>query len=437
MIGKDLLPKSLFGRALLILLLPTLLIQVVMTYAFFDRHWGNISRYMARSLSGEIGLLVDQLKTLPASQHEDMINSFIGNTGIEVYFDPPASFSAGEETRDFPEFQEHLRFLLTEPFTVRKRAAESLIEVRILLPGEVVLRLQTTVKRLESRTTAILVWWMLGTTAVFLLIAVMFLRNQIRPIRRLAKAAEGFGRGVDMPDFKPSGATEVRMAARAFITMRERIQRQIRTRTDMLAGISHDLRTPLTRMKLQLAMLKSDEAAHELALDVEQMEHMIEEYLDFARGDVREDASLVSLKVLLENVVDDYRRQKADVAIEAIENVMGEVRVISFRRMLNNLIDNAIRYGKRCRVSLKPLPNAFEILVDDEGPGIPEGKREEVFQAFRRLEASRNIKTGGAGLGLTIARDIVLAHGGAISLATSPKGGLRVIVRIPLRKDPA
>lgn len=434
MIGKQFLPKSLFGRVLLILLLPTLLIQGVMTYVFFDRHWDNISRYMGGALAGEIGLLVSQLKALPPSEHPMLINNFMENTGVEIFFDPPPSFSLGETTADFPEFQDRLRFLIAEPFTVYKRAAEALIEVRILLPGQV-LRLETTVKRLESRTTAILVWWMLGTTIVFLLIAGIFLRNQIRPIRRLAKAADGFGRGVDMPDFRPSGATEVRTAARAFITMRERIKRQIRTRTDMLAGISHDLRTPLTRMKLQLAMLKSDEAAHELAQDVEEMEHMIEEYLDFARGDVREDASLVSLKVLLENVVDDYRRQKADVTLHAPENVMGEVRVISFRRMLNNLIDNAIRYGTRCKVSLAASASAFEIIVDDEGPGIPPEKYEEVFQPFKRLETSRNIKTGGAGLGLTIARDIALAHGGSISLAANAKGGLRVVVRIPFTRE--
>lgn len=434
MIGKQFLPKSLFGRALLILLLPTLLIQSVMTYVFFDRHWDNVSRYMGSALAGEIGLLVDQLRASSPQRRDGVINSFTDNTGVEIFFDPPASFSVGETTADFPEFQDRLRFLVSEPFTVHKRAAEGVLEVRILLPGQV-LRLQTTVKRLESRTTAILVWWMLGTTAVFLLIAVFFLRNQIRPIRRLAKAADSFGRGVDIPDFRPSGATEVRMAARAFITMRERIKRQIRTRTDMLAGISHDLRTPLTRMKLQLAMLKSDEAAHELAQDVEEMERMIEEYLDFARGDVREDASQVSLKVLLQNVVDDYRRQKAEVTLDAPDNIMGEVRVISFRRMLTNLIDNAIRYGKRCRVSLAATPGVFEIAVDDEGEGIPKDKHEEVFQPFRRLEASRNAKTGGAGLGLTIARDIVLAHGGNISLGQSPKGGLRVVVRIPFHKE--
>ncbi len=267
---------------------------------------------------------------------------------------------------------------------------------------------------------------------VFLLIAILFLRNQIRQIRKLAQAAESFGRGVDTPEFRPSGATEVRTAARAFIVMRERIKRQLRTRTDMLAGISHDLCTPLTRMKLQLAMIPDREVAKELTGDVQQMEHMIEEYLDFARGDVREDSARISVNSLLEEIIADYRRSNADIVLEVTQDSIAELRVIAFRRMLHNLIDNAVRYGKRCRVTLKGQANAFEIAIDDEGPGIPADKRDEVFQPFRRLDPSRNVNTGGVGLGLTIARDIVLSHGGSITLGNAPQGGLRVVVRLPL-----
>lgn len=434
MIGKNVLPASLFGRALLILILPTVLIQAVMAYIFFDRHWDNVSRHMSKALAGEAAYLVRQLEKKPAGPMPAAVRDFDMVTDIDIYLDSVDSFPADMKSPDYPEFQEQLRTAIMQPFAVRK--LENVVEVRILLPHEV-LRLTAPAKRLESPTTVIFILWMCGISIVFLFIAVIFLRNQIRPIRKLAQAADSFGRGMDLPEFKPSGAQEVRVAARAFITMRERIKRQLRTRTEMLAGISHDLRTPLTRMKLQLAMLRDREAVRELTDDVQQMEHMIEEYLAFTRGDAGEDTMRVSVRGLLADVVEDYRRMEADVTLRAEQDVMAELRAVGFRRMLHNVIDNAIRYGKRCDLTLRITPNAFDILADDEGPGIPENKHEEVFQPFRRLDPSRNVNTGGVGLGLTIARDIVLSHGGSIMLASSPKGGLRVIIHVPLTKGGA
>jgi two-component system osmolarity sensor histidine kinase EnvZ len=200
----------------------------------------------------------------------------------------------------------------------------------------------------------------------------------------------------------------------------------------MLASISHDLRTPLTRMKLQLAMLPDNDASRELRDDVQQMEHMIQEYLDFVRGEGGEEALQVSLDELLADVVEDYRRLKVDVVLQQTAAATTGIRVSAFRRMMHNLIDNALRYGRRCDISLIRTVNYCEIRVDDEGTGIPEEKREEVFRPFSRLDSSRNLKSAGVGLGLTIARDIVQAHGGSISLGESPKGGLRVSIRIPL-----
>ncbi len=427
---KSLLPKSLFGRALLILVLPTVLIQVVMAYLFFDRHWDDVTRRMSNSLAGQMVFFVHQLEDAPRRDSR-ITTDFRLQTGIDVFFDPPEAFSPILTTRDFPEFQRQLAARLGKPFTVRRIAGGNMLEVRILL-AERSLRLETTVKQLESRTTILLVIWMIAVSAIFLLIAVLFLRNQIRPIRRLAKAAENFGRGVDTPDFRPHGASEVRTAAKAFVIMRERIRRQLRTRTEMLAGISHDLRTPLTRMKLQIAMLGDSEAARELSDDVQQMEHMIQEYLDFARGEGREEAISVSVRQLLVEVAADYRRTGAPVELAQGPDATAELRVSAFRRMLHNVIDNALRYGHRCQVTLRVNPSTYEILVDDEGPGIPPAQREEVFRPFARLDPSRNVKTGGVGLGLTIARDIVQAHGGSIALETSPQSGLRVTIRLPL-----
>ncbi|MBI1237048.1 MAG: HAMP domain-containing protein [Alphaproteobacteria bacterium] len=431
MIGKNILPKGLFGRALLILVLPTVLIQMVMAYIFFSRHWDNVTRYMSHALSGEMVFLTSQLRTMPPEYHTRMIADFEMATGIAVFREPANAFSGSFASQDFPEFRARLASLLHAPFTVRRISDDALIEVRIAF-DDYTLRLLVTVKRLESRTTIIYLSWMMGVSVLFLIIAVLFLRNQIRPINRLAEAADDFGRGMDSPDFRPGGAREVRKAARAFIVMKERIFRQVRTRTEMLASISHDLRTPLTRMKLQLAMLADSDAARELKDDVQQMEHMIQEYLDFVRGEGGEEASQTALDALLADVVEDYRRLKADVRLAARAPVQAAIKVSAFRRMLHNVIDNALRYGKRCEVSLVKSVNYCEILVDDEGEGIPQEKREEVFRPFSRLDASRNLKSAGVGLGLTIARDIAQAHGGSITLDTSPKAGLRVRIRLPL-----
>ncbi len=437
--SKRYLPKSLFARALLILVLPTLLIQIVTAYIFFERHWDNITHYMSSSLAGEISFFVKQLKAAPETQKPLVVGGFEVSTNMKVSFEDRESFNARKSSDDFPEFQLVLRNKIKEEFTIRKIKDGSYIEIRILFPAQT-LKITVNSKRLESRTTTIFIAWMLGASSLFLCIAIIFLRNQIRPITRLAKAADNFGRGVDTPDFRPHGATEVRKAARAFIVMRERIRRQLRTRTDMLAGISHDLRTPLTRMKLQLAMLPDDiagredmrEAIIELNDDVQQMQHMINEYLDFARDEGREEAVRLYLHELLEDVVSDYLRMQQDVTLTIENRPEIDLRISSCRRMLHNLIDNALRYGKRCHLTLRTAGSYAEIMIDDEGAGIPEEKRDEVFKPFIRLEPSRNIKTGGVGLGLTIARDVILAHGGNIDLAASPSGGLRVLIRLPL-----
>lgn len=437
------LPKSLFGRALLILVLPTLLIQIVTAYIFFDRHWDNVSRHMSSSLAGEVAFLINQLKDVPAKQKPSVVSEFEQATEIDISFDNVEAFNPKKASKNFPYFQEILRKKIKEPFIVqRKKTADTnsdIVDISIKLSAQT-LKLRTSVKRLESPTTTIFIAWMLGATMLFLFIAIIFLRNQIRPISRLAEAADNFGRGVETPNFRPHGAVEIRKAARAFITMRERIRRQLRTRTDMLSGISHDLRTPLTRMKLQLAMLPADvanrtdmrEAIIELDDDVVQMQQMIAEYLDFAKGEGREETVRISLPEFLEDIVGDYKRmnQNVEISINATPEI--DLRLSSFRRMLHNIIDNALRYGTTCQVSLQQVGSYAEIFIDDNGAGIPEEKREEVFKPFSRLEPSRNAKTGGVGLGLSIARDVALAHGGKIELSTAPSGGLRVIIRLPL-----
>jgi two-component system osmolarity sensor histidine kinase EnvZ len=295
-----------------------------------------------------------------------------------------------------------------------------------------VLRVITSEKRLFSTTTYIFIMWMIGTSLVLIAVAIIFLRNQIRPIRRLAEAADSFGKGRDVDDFHPSGASEIRRAAAAFRIMKERIQRQISQRTEMLAGVSHDLRTPLTRMKLQLAMLGDGEEVRELRRDVADMEKMITGYLAFARGQDNEAAVATDLPELLHEVVNAARRQGGNVELSTDTDMMVPIRPNAFKRCLTNLVENAMRHARHVAISARQLEDSVEIAIDDDGPGIPEERREDVFRPFTRLDRSRNLDSGSVGLGLTIARDVIRGHGGDITLSQAPQGGLRALLRLPV-----
>jgi two-component system osmolarity sensor histidine kinase EnvZ len=305
------------------------------------------------------------------------------------------------------------------------------VEIRVQLQDGVLLVL-APVKRLASSTTYIFVLWMVGTSLIVFAVATIFMRNQVKSVRRLAAAARAFGKGGDVPNFKPEGAAEVRQAAQSFIDMRDRIKNLMAHRTAMLAGVSHDLRTPLTRMKLQLAMMEGKEGAAELAQDLDEMARMIEGYLAFARGEGGEESVKGDLSALLYDVAEGFRRAGAEIDLHCEEGLVMSLKADAFRRCLNNLIGNAKRYAKHVWVRAGKRGDDVEILIDDDGPGIPAEKREEVFKPFYRLEASRNVKTGGVGLGLSIARDIVRGHGGDIQLEESPLGGLRVRLRMPV-----
>jgi len=333
-----------------------------------------------------------------------------------------------------PVFFAEMETRLSLPFAVTSVENGERLEVQIKLPNEV-LSIKVNRKRLVSNTTYLFVMWMVGSAVILTGVALIFLRNQIRPIARLSAAMESFGKGVDAPGYRPQGAREVRRAGRAFLQMKQRIERQISARMDMLAGISHDLRTPLTRMKLQTQMLekKQPEAADNLRRDVGDMEHMIEEYLDFVRGEGMEAPKRLSLATAVEEIVQRYVEDadRIKVDINGLAHVEVDIRPNAFRRALTNIINNALRYGECARVRLQKKAQAIYVYVEDDGPGIPQAKREEVFRPFRRLDESRNVETGGVGLGLTIARDIIHAHGGDIQLSDAGSGGLSVAIRLP------
>ncbi len=433
---KRLLPKSLFGRTILIIVTPLVLVQVISTWVFYDRHWDTVTRRLAGSLAGDIALIVRHLREYPNPEDRTWIldavrfNMDIRATlrrGEEL---PAASAGAGGSTVE-RMLGRALKASIGQPYAIDmdSRAREVVIDVQM---PEGVLRVVTTRKRLSSVTTNIFIMWSMGSSLLLLAIATIFMRNQVRPIRRLAQAADSFGKGHDVPQFKPAGAAEVRQAAGAFITMRDRINRQMTQRTEMLAGVSHDLRTPLTRMKLQLAMIGDTPETRELRANVEEMEKTVDEYLAFARGEGTETPVNTDLSALLREVVDGARRNG-----DAIELVFGDamtvpVRPTAFRRCVTNVVDNAVKYGEKVSVRATRRAGAVEIVVDDDGPGIPADQREEAFKPFARLDRSRNPDTGGVGLGLAIARDIMRGHGGDLTLGDSPMGGLRAQLWLPV-----
>jgi two-component system osmolarity sensor histidine kinase EnvZ len=432
---KRYLPKSLLGRALAILAAPIILVQVIAIWVFFDNHVDAVTRNAARSLAGEIGLALNIAETNPDPKQRaadlELAERYLS---IHLTWRPGEKLAAirhiGADTRAGDELIAALQ-PLGVPFQIDTETLPR--QIRVLAQGgSGVLDVVATRRKLGSTTNDIFVLWSLGSAAVTLGIAFIFMLNLVKPIRKLAEAADAFGKGRDVPDFKPYGAREVRQAANAFLIMRERLQRQIQQRTEMLAGVSHDLRTPLTRMKLQLAFLGSTQEAKDLASDVAEMEQMVEEYLAFARGEGTEQAVPVNLTDLLADVVESAQRNGTAVTLKTKGAMKLTLRPNGFRRCLTNLIANAARFGTTVQLQAQRKPHFVEITVDDDGPGVPEDKREEVFRPFYRLDNERSQSTGSAGLGLTIARDVVRGHGGDIQLTDSPLGGLRVLIRLPM-----
>ncbi len=441
---KRLLPRTLFGRSLLIIVTPVVLLQIVATYVFYERHWDSVTRRLALGLAGDVAVLMQVLREVPAGAKQNAILTAAEKSmqmRIEFLPDvilpnapPPAPLANRIIDRMLRKAMEETVF---RPYRIDSASHAELVEIRVQLKRGVI-RVLASKKRVSSPTTYIFVMWMVGTSLVLLFVAILFLRNQIRPIRRLATAAESFGKGRLNVELKPSGAREVRQAAAAFINMRDRIQRQIAQRTELLAGVSHDLRTPLTRMKLQLAMLDQGAEVEKLKSDVGEMERMVEGYLAFARGQDAEATVETDLHVLLAEVVEEAGTQGSTLELSWPTEVGEPQRIVlplkpgAFKRCLTNLIDNARRYAERIAVSVELGGDHVELMVDDDGPGIAAEQRELVFRPFHRVEGSRNPATGGMGLGLTIARDVMRGHGGEITLSEAPLGGLRACLRLPL-----
>jgi two-component system, OmpR family, osmolarity sensor histidine kinase EnvZ len=431
---KRLLPNTMFGRSLLLIILPLVFVQLISAWVFYTRHWETVAHRFSADVAAEIVLLGESISV---AQNDNQIAKLIevaqSRTEINFAFERdatvPAPVLAGSS-----ETEDHLRQAMAERALTRYRvdaiSDPSMLQVFTQLPNGV-LHATMSFKRLNTSTTYIFILWMIGSSVVFFVVAAIFLRNQVKSLRRLAAAADSFGKGRMIAYSKIEGALEIRQAAVAFFQMRDRIQRQIRQRTEMLAGVSHDLRTPLTRMKLALEMIGDNPTAAELKSDVIEMEHLVQVYLDFARGEGTETPVETDIAGLLQEIAAAAAREGTPLSLDKPNQLVVPLRPNAMRRCLGNLIANSARYGTHVWLTSRTAADGVDILVDDDGPGIPSDERDHVFQPFIRLDNSRNQSTGGIGLGLTIARDVARSHGGDVQLETSPHGGLRARVHLP------
>jgi two-component system osmolarity sensor histidine kinase EnvZ len=429
---KRFLPRTLEGRTFLILVLPVVIAQMVTVYIFFERHFSTLSVELSRAVAGDVALLIEATERSP-DRRKQVFTGAAETLDLSVEFEAGAKLPTAVVRHWNPLIEPILETALQErvsrPFTIGAYGDDNWVEIRVQLPDGV-LDVRSPQRRLFSYTAFVFIAWVVGVSLILTGIAVIFMRNQVRPIRRLALAAENFGKGRDTTRLKPAGALEVRQAAAAFLTMRDRIRRQIAQRTEMLAGVSHDLRTPLTRMKLQLALFGDNEETEGLRADVVEMETMIDAYLAFARGEGGETPRRTDMGQLLRDIVDGQPGRER-ITLDAAGPIELTARPTAMKRCLGNLIGNALRYGKTVHVGAAWRQRVMTVTIDDDGPGIPPESREDVFRPFFRLEESRNISTGGVGLGLSIALDIAHGHGGEIALEDSPMGGLRVVLTLP------
>jgi two-component system, OmpR family, osmolarity sensor histidine kinase EnvZ len=433
---KSLMPTGLYARSLLIIIVPMVLLQSVVAFVFMERHWNTVTRRLSAAVTQDIAALIEIYKVYPHDADKSQIRRIAAERlGLQVDFlpvtdlpplGPKPFFSLLDQA-----LSEEIRKQIGRPYWIDTVGKSSLVEIRIQL-DDAIMRVFARRNAAYASNSEIFLLWMVGTSLVLLTVAILFLRNQIRPILRLSEAVESFGKGRDVPNFRPRGAREVRRAASAFIEMKARVERTIDQRTTMLAGVSHDLRTVLTRFKLELALIGDSPETEAMKRDVDEMGRMLEAYLAFARGDGGEQAAPTDMEAFLEELKTDAERHGHTTAVVFHGYPVVTVRPNAFKRCLANLVSNAARHADSIAITGHRDHRWLTVTVDDDGPGIPSHLREDVFKPFLRLDDARNQDEGGTGLGLAIARDIARSHGGDITLGESPLGGLRATVRVPV-----
>lgn len=433
---KPIMPRSLNGRFIFIIIAPVILIQIISTWLYMERYSQQVTRRLSNAVAGEIAFLISASEMqggaldrgelyARAADYEDLTIRIIEENRL------PAPRPEGFFKFISSTMRTQLEANIEQPVWFDLEARPSWVEIRVLLEDAVMV-VEVRRSRIIATNWHNFLVWMIVAAILFVSIALLFLRIQVRAILRLGLAAESFGKGRDVPDFKPSGAREVRNAATAVIDMRDRIAAHVSQRTEMLAGVSHDMRTPLTRLKLQLAMLGEGPEIEDMKSDIAEMEYMLQEYLDFARGQGTEEATPVRVLDVLDDIRTGAKVKGYEILVTVPEALSFPLKRMAFKRCISNLVNNATNFGRRVEVEAMIDQNgALLVTIDDDGPGIPEARREEAFRPFHRLDEGRNLDHGGSGLGLAIARDVAKGHGGDIELMDSPLGGLRAVVTLP------
>ena len=429
---KKILPKKLFYRSLLIVATPIILLQIIITIVIFDSLWIKANKGMTRSLVSEILTLYDVYKNPEMGQKQTIIDLYNKNFDFIISLKTNEVFPEKKSERWYSPIDRSLRRELKSAFEENyffdTTTYKELIEVKIKYTDGFI-QIFFPRKRIAPTSARIFALWITLPGILLIMISIIFLKNQTRPIVNLAKAAESFGKGEFIKGFRPSGAKEIRQAAYEFDKMRKRITIHLNQRSEMLSGISHDLRTPLTRLKLQLALLKQQDLAKKMSDDIEEMEKMLNEYLEFSRHQKNEETEIINLNDLVKDLVKKYDKKEIDLSIE--EDLQINIRPNSIKRCISNLLDNGLSYGKKIKISAQKTVSNISLFVDDDGPGIPENEYQNVMKPFYRIDKSRGQNKSGVGLGLSIANDIIRSHGGSISLMKAPLGGLRVKISFP------
>ena len=424
---KDILPKGLYSRSLLIIIVPVVVLQGILTFVFLDRHWQLVTRKLSSAVASEIATFVDVAPSLGLNKVVELSKKFYD---AEVNYipnqklinNPPKPINLVENT-----LSKELSKIMTDNFWVDAHTYEKRVIVQIEKEGGIY---EFTIPRrnVYATNSHIFLVWMVISSLLLVSVAVIFMRQQIKPIEKLSKAAQQFGLGKKMENFKPSGATEVRRAAEAYLKMQERIERFIEQRTLMLAGVSHDLRTPLTRLKLQLEMLSDDKTNIELLSDVNEMQKMLENYLDFAEDVTREKAIKTDLKQMIKEIInsESIENKVIEFNVKNDKPIFFECRAIAMKRCITNLLNNACSYGDDIRVALEKKKDVIDISIEDNCPGSDKTYYDKAIKPFIRLDSSRNQNIPGSGLGLSISQDITSNHGGKLIMSRSNLGGLKV-----------
>src|SRR6266700_1954825 len=428
-------PTGLYARALMIMIVPMVILQTVVAFVFMERHWNTVTRRLSAAVVQDVASLIDVYKGYPQDKDRAQLRRIALRLQLVVDFLPVGNMPPPGPKPFFSLLDQTLPVQLVRqigrPFWIDTVGRSNLVEIRIQL-DDAVMRVFAQRSAAYASNSAIFLFWMVGTSSILLIVAVLFLRNQIRPILRLADAAESFGKGREAPNLRPRGAREVRRAAQAFLEMKSRIERSIEQRTAMLAGVSHDLRTILTRFKLELELIGDSPEVDAMKKDVDEMGRMLEAYIAFARGDSGEQSASTDMGAFLEELKADAERTGHKSSVHFHGHPIVTVRPAAFKRCFANLVSNAARHAPSISITGHRDHRWLTVTVDDDGPGIAPHLREEVFKPFLRLDDARNQDEGGTGLGLAIARDIARSHGGDIMLSDSPLGGLRATVRVPI-----